>query len=63
MPSKVLEIDDGFFLLKIAQNKRVTLPDKMIEHLGVQDGDLLVVKLVKDGKAEVKKFDSEVVKF
>jgi len=63
MPSKVLEIDEGFFLLKIANNKRVTLPDAMMEHMDLNDGDLLMVKLADGGMAHVKKFDSESIKF
>jgi len=61
MPNKALELDDGFFLLKIAQNKRITLPDKMIEHLEVQDGDILILKLTPDMKAELKKFNTELI--
>ena len=63
MPSKVLELDDGFFLLKIQNNKRVTLPDGMMEHMGLKDTDLITVKLAKDGTAHLKRFDSEVIKF
>ena len=63
MPSKVLEFDKGFFLLKIQNNKRVTLPDKIMEHLELSDGDLIVAKLGKDGKVEMKRFESEVLKF
>ena len=63
MPSKVLELDGGFFLLKIQPNKRVTLPDGMMKHMSLTDGDLITVKLTTDGKVEMKKFDSEVIKF
>ncbi len=63
MPSKVLELDDGFFLLKIQPNKRVTLPDRLMEHMGMKDGDLITVKLVEGGQAAMRKFESEVIKF
>lgn len=52
-----------FFSLKIAQNKRITLPDKIMKQLNVNDGDLLMMKLGTAGKAEVKRFDSDLVKF
>ena len=63
MPKEVQQLDDEFFLLNIRKGKRVTLPDAMMEHLDLQDGDLIVLKLVKGGLAHMKKFESEVIKF
>lgn len=58
-----LVVNTWIFSLKIAQNKRITLPDKIMKQLNVNDGDLLVMKLGTAGKAEVKRFDSDLVKF
>ena len=63
MPNKILEIGEGFFLLKIAKNKRITLPDEMMEHLDIGEKDLIMVKLDEDGVAHVKKFDSVTIQF
>ena len=63
MPNKILEIGEGFFLLKIAKNKRVTLPDEMMEHLDIKEKDLIMVKLIDGGVAHVKKFDSVTIQF
>ncbi len=63
MPNKVLEIGEGFYLLKIAKNKRITLPDEMMEHMDLKEKDLIMVKLVDDGIAHVKKFESITIQF
>jgi len=63
MPNKILEIGEGFFLLKIAKNKRITLPDEMMEHLDIKEKDMIMLKLVEDGVAHVKKFDSVSIQF
>jgi bifunctional DNA-binding transcriptional regulator/antitoxin component of YhaV-PrlF toxin-antitoxin module len=63
MPNKVLEIGEGFFLLKIAKNKRVTLPDEMMTHMDLKEKDMIMLKLVEDGIAHVKKFDSVTIQF
>ena len=63
MPGEVQKLDDSFFLLNIRKGKRVTLPDAMMEHMDLNDGDLILLKLVEDGKAHMKKFDSVMIKF
>ena len=63
MPGEVQRLDDDFFILNIRKGKRVTLPDAMMEHMDLGDGDLLLLKLVEGGQAHMKKFESEVIRF
>ena len=63
MPGEVQKLDDEFFLLNIRKGKRVTLPDAMMEHMDLNEGDLILLKLVNGGLAHMKKFESEVIKF
>ncbi len=63
MPREVQKLDTNIFLLNIRKGKRVTLPDAMMEHMNINDGDILLLKLVEDGMGHVKKFDKVVLEF
>ena len=63
MPREVQKLDTSIFLLNIRKGKRVTLPDAMMEHMNITDGDILLLKLVEDGMGHVKKFDKVVLEF
>ena len=63
MPREVQKLDTSIFLLNIRKGKRVTLPDAMMEHMNINDGDILLLKLVEDGMGHVKKFDKVVLEF
>jgi len=63
IPGEVQKLDDGFFLLNIRKGKRITLPNAMMDHMNIKDGDMLLLKLTEDEMVHMKKFESEVLKF